>query len=217
MEYSSLEEAFPRYEPKKKSKKSRKVPLVEETMDPDRPFSQKMPYVEAFQDISANLPNIPKMTPVLKDTPSYFGKDMDEEEGFTNIIGNDPSYKLEPHFAGQFLGEGLDKSQGKQTLPAVNVNDAWKPLTHTGVPTASFHYLPKEPKLPTLRNVQEKVFIEPTQSSDFKEMQEKLNYLYRRLQDMENKRSVNAQTEILMFVGTGLGLVLAMHAMFRYR
>ena len=215
MEYSSLEEAFPRYEPKKKSKKSRKVPLVEEIMDPDRPFSQKMPYVEAFQDISANLPNIPKMTPVLKDTPSYFGKGVDEEEGFTNIIGNDPSYKLD--FAGQFLGEGLDKSQGKQTLPAVNVNDAWKPLTESGAPTASFHYIPKEPKLPTLRNVKENVLIQPAPSPDFKDMQEKLDYLYRRLQDMENKRSVNAQTEILIFVGTGLGLVLAMHAMFRFR
>jgi hypothetical protein len=225
---ASLEEAFPQCNgpPEREKKKKRKhrssetpLPYLEEVpdVDPDRPACKRMPYVEAFQDLSggstlpgalASMTKVANAKPVTK-IPSYFGKGVDDEEPFanySNTIGDDPSYRLEPDFTQMFLGKGLEKAQGTGSLPAPNLNDSWKPLTANGVPTASFLEIPQPisapaPSIPSA--------IRPSEESDA--MARKIDYLYRRIAELDTQRGKNSQTEILMFVGTGLGLILMMH------
>jgi hypothetical protein len=224
---ASLEEVFPNFggaperaEKKKKKKRSAEVPLpyLEEVadVDPDRPACKRMPYVEAFQDISANvlpgaLKDVKKVAEAAKPVtvPNYFGKGVDDEDGFanySNTIGDDPSYRLEPDFTQAFAGKGLQKPQGATTLPAPNLNDSWKPLTANGVPTASFLEIPQPPPPAVVARAPQAVA-----SDEQDAMVRKIEFLYRRIAELDFQRSKNSQTEILMFVGTGLGLILMMH------
>jgi hypothetical protein len=245
MEYSSLEEAFPRPEHKKKSKKSkqdtsdpRHVPLsfVEETADPDpdRPFCNRMSVVDAFQDISTNLVDMPRVIKTNNvrernfqpsEVPKYFGKGTEDEEGFSNythVIGNDSVYTSQKDFANQFLGEGLNKAQGGQqpSLPALSVVDKWKPLTESGVTTASFHQLPEPPEPHPYADMIANARRDVNPSNEFTFLQKRIDYLYRRMAELEAQRgssNPHSQTEILLFVGTGLGFILALHGLFRGR
>jgi len=247
MEYSSLEEAFPNVETKKKSKKGKKLPLsyMEETADPDpdRQGCLRMPYVEAFQDISAHVSEpiraaptdlgIPKsvsaaMTTHKTQTSDYFGKGVDTEEGFanySNVIGDDPTYRLTPDFAKQFLGVGLEKPAGVPPAQP-NLDVAWKPLTD-GVPTASFKVLPPGPgssgytadgpRGPKIlgTNVPGGQLFGPGPGHRDEELHRKIDDLYRRIAELDRQKNSgsNAQTEILMFVSSGLALILLLHGL----
>jgi len=225
MEYSSLEEAFPNVE-KKKSKRIKKLPLsyTEESadVDPDRQGCRPMPYVDAFQDISAAVIKVPASQVKV---PDYFGKGVDTEEGFanySNVIGDDPTYRLTPDFASQFLGVGLEKPAGSPPAEP-NLDMAWKPLTDGGVPTASFNVAdvsgpelrgPKVlgPKVLGPEHVSAEV---RSQNSGNEDLHRKIDELYRRIAELDRQKHVgpNAQTEVLMFVSSGLALILLLHAL----
>jgi len=231
MEYSSLEEAFPNVETKKKSRKAKKMPLSynEEVADPDpdRQGCTRMPYVEAFQDISAAVIKVPQPQ---APTPDYFGKGVDTEEGFanySNVIGDDPTYRLTPDFARQFLGVGLEKPAGVPPAQP-NLNMEWKPLTD-GVPTASFRVPPAgpgpsgytadgprgpKPFGPQGPGPQGQPFgLGPGHRDE--ELHRKIDDLYRRIAELDRQKNSgsNAQTEILMFVSSGLALILLLHGL----
>jgi hypothetical protein len=150
---------------------------------------------EGFQVQVTTLPkNLPgtNATPSQK-TPSYFGasEDDDSEEGFasfTNIIGDNPAYKLMPD---------------EVTLPTPSLDEAWKPLTPSGAPTAFFQYL----KAPTAEYQRPPPTVAPTPSEH---LSSKFDEIFKRLDQLESERRQSTQTEVLLFVGSGLVLLCSL-------
>ena len=150
---------------------------------------------EGFQVQVTTLPkNLPgtNATPSQK-TPSYFGasEDDDSEEGFasfTNIIGDNPAYKLMPD---------------EITLPTPSLDEAWKPLTPSGAPTAFFQYL----KGPTAEYQRPPPTVAPTPSEH---LSSKFDEIFKRLDQLESERRQSTQTEVLLFVGSGLVLLCSL-------
>jgi hypothetical protein len=153
---------------------------------------------------------VPKTTQLLKKkAPSFFGANFDDEssmeEGFavfTNIIGDDPGYRLSPDFTSAFAGKGVNKASGTDVLPIPSVKNVWKPLTKSGAPTAFFDRLPPPGgEIP---------IGQTTQSWDKEEMFRKLDSIYARLDDLEIRRGEHAQTETMMFVMSGIFILFTM-------
>lgn len=183
--------------------------------DPDRLFS-KMEEVpkESFQNA---LPKVPKPTESTSVFPSYFGKGLDDEEGFSPYsaqAGDDPNYRLEPDFTKTFDTKGIEKAMGS-LLPDPNLSDRWKPMTET---TYTAFGKPKMPtaigarpgwaSIPELETPAPKSRDESWLSKDDKdEIIERMNTLVGRLDQMEKRRLQNTQTELLLFVGTGMLLL----------
>lgn len=148
--------------------------------------------------------------------PKYFGANYDDdravdatsmkdeamEEGFasfTNIIGDDPGYRLSPDFTSAFAGKGVEKASGTDVLPIPSVKNVWKPLTPSGANTAFFDRLPSPGgEIPS------------GQRSEKEELFRKLDSIYARLDDLENRRSENAQTETLLFIMSGIFILFSM-------
>ena len=147
--------------------------------------------------------------------PKYFGANYDDdaaEEGFTsftNIIGDDPGYRLDADFTQQFAGKGLEKAQGSEILPVPSVNNVWKPLTPSGVRTAFFDALPAPGGIIPIDQARQA----PPYNKD--EFFRRLDSIYARLDDLEVRKSENAQTEILMFVMSGIFVLFSMDILVR--
>ena len=147
--------------------------------------------------------------------PKYFGANYDDdavEEGFTsftNIIGDDPGYRLDVDFTQQFSGTGLNKAQGAETLPIPSVRNVWKPLTPTGARTAFFETLPSPGgEMPVDQAKQ----APPYNKEDFFR---RLDSIYARLDDLEARRSENAQTEVTLFIMSGIFILFSMDLLVR--
>jgi hypothetical protein len=145
----------------------------------------------------------PKMS-----VPTFFGADEEDEvEGFanyTNVIGDDPSYKLAPDFSKTFQAKGLSKAAGTD-LPPVPSNIFWKPLTSGGAKTS--FYSKADLQMP--KKAPEGV------TGDMTEVLRKLDKIFTRLDDLESKKSENANTEVVMFVMTGLFVMFSMDLLVR--
>ena len=146
--------------------------------------------------------------------PKYFGANFDDgtEEGFTsftNIIGDDPGYRLDVDFTQQFAGKGLNKAQGVEVLPVPSVNNVWKPLTPSGARTAFFESLPLPGGTIPVDQAKE---APPYQKEEFFK---RLDSIYARLDDLEARKSENAQTEVLLFVMSGLFVLFSMDILVR--
>ncbi len=145
----------------------------------------------------------PKMS-----VPTFFGADEEDEvEGFanyTNVIGDDPSYKLAPDFSKTFQAKGLSKAAGTD-LPPVPSNIFWKPLTSGGAKTS--FYSKADLQIP--KKAPEGV------TGDMTEVLRKLDKIFTRLDDLESKKSENANTEVVMFVMTGLFVMFSMDLLVR--
>ena len=147
--------------------------------------------------------------------PKYFGANYDEDsvqEGFasfTNIIGDNPGYRMDADFTQQFAGHGLEKAQGVEVLPVPSVKNVWKPLTPGGARTAFFESLP----LPGGTIPIDQARQAPPYDKD--EFFRRLDSIYARLDDLEVRKSENAQTEVLMFVMSGLFVLFSMDLLVR--
>jgi hypothetical protein len=199
--------------------------------DPDR-LVKRMDSVTTVQDEKDGfaIPVLPKASCLFSDagTPSYFGKDSDDiaDEGFSSFsaVGNDnPNYMLQPDFKTSFDLKGVGKAGGE--LPEPNVNDTWKPLSHGASYTAyvtdtskaepgwSMNAEQRDGRVASKSTIQEET--PASIASERKETGEKdmligrINDLVARLENLEKKKSQDSQTEILMFVGTGLFLLLS--------
>lgn len=195
-------------------------PYSYQSPDPDRLFS-KMGDVEkeSFQNV---IPKVPKSTGSTGTFPSYFGKGLDDEEGFSSFStspGDDPNYRLEPDFTKTFDTKGIEKAMGS-LLPDPNLSDRWKPMTETTytafgaqshpTATAARPGWASIQELETPAPIEQKV--KPRDESwlsknDKDEIIERMNTLVGRLDEMEKRRLQNTQTELLLFVGTGLLLL----------
>ena len=140
--------------------------------------------------------------------PSYFGANFDSdavEEGFasfTNVIGDDPGYRLSPDFTSAFAGKGADKASGTDVLPIPSVKNVWKPLTPSGANTSFFDRLPSPGGEIPIGQV--------SGSYEKEEMFRKLDSIYARLDDLEVRRGENAQTETLLFIMSGIFVLFSM-------
>lgn len=155
------------------------------------------------------MPSVSKGLTASK-KPSFFGANFDDsvEEGFasfTNVIGDDPAYTL-GDFSTRFQGKGVTKASG---LPTPSVVDVWKPLTPSGTSTAYFNKLPAPGGM--IRATEEAP-VAPSQKEDFFR---KLDRIYARLDDLESRRSENSQTEVLLFIMSGIFVLFSMDLLVR--
>ena len=173
------------------------------------------------QKESFAIPVLPKASCLFSDagTPAYFGKDMDDmEEGFSSfslVEGDNPNYMLQADITTSLDLKGVDKASGK--LPEPNVTDTWKPMSSGGSYTAYTHT--GENSEPTWSmNTEERVRAVPAEVKNdaTKDMlMNRVNELMGRLETLEKKRAQDSQTEILMFVGTGVFLLLSFELLTR--
>lgn len=206
--------------------------------DPDRPAVRRMESVSSIQTEKDGfaIPVLPKASCLFSDTgtPAYFGKDSDDtgEEGFSSFsaVGNDnPNFMLESGFNPTLDLKGVGKAGGE--LPEPNINDTWKPMSNGASYTAFVHDMTKAETEPgwSMNFEQEqkhkggrataKSTIQETSpetiASDRKNTGEKdvligrINELVARLENLEKRKVQDSQTEILMFVGTGVFLLIS--------
>lgn len=181
--------------------------------DPDRPFlpfNKDTGVVEATPLSDKKVPGTGEEYTTKK--PAYFGAGTDDDtvEGFssfTNVIGNDPAYRLAPTDTEKEVKSVMEKSSGS-LLPSPSLQDAWKPLAPAGVHTAFFqHLLPPGGELPKPKRSE----IE----SDPDTLSKKIDHLVGRLELLEAERRQSTQTEVLLFVGAGLALILSLDILSR--
>ena len=147
---------------------------------------------------------------------------------YVNIIGQDPNYSLEPDFGKTFTGKGADRASGSGTrtenyvsqetgyltpsemlpnsiLPFPNTDNFWKNNSAGGQSSFFANLRPPggQPSGQTEKPKEEDV-------ASKREMMEKLDRIFARLDDMEHVKAENSQTEILLFIMTGLGVIFLM-------
>jgi len=164
---------------------------------PNNLTSQRQPD-DAAQMARNTLPNIVKNVRAAS-TPAYFGASGDEgfqaEGPNADVIGSDSSYRLFPDFKAAFQHAGVSEA------PTPSVVDQWKPLTLSSARTAFFDELP--PPGGTYPSGTPAEY-------DHKVVSKKLDLLFSRLDDLESRRGENTQTEILLFVMSGLFVLFSM-------
>lgn len=217
-----------RKEQKKKAKKCKDPALRylepdykdeagEDLRDPDRPFlpiNKETGVVEAKPLVSGSAAEAAKKSAPVK-KPNYFGASEDDEtEGFapfTNIIGDDPAYRLSSVQTGteKEVASVMDMSSGGELLPTPSLQDMWKPMAPAGVHTSFFQGLappggvyPKQTSAVQIQGVDE--------------LKEKMEHIFGRLEALEAERRQNTQTEVLLFVGSGLALLLSLDILSRH-
>lgn len=185
-----------------------------EATDPDRPA---MVYKEAFQNISAKLPNIPN-TISNKPLPSYFlGNDDDDDapnvEGFQSSFSN-----------AAVDDKGFEKAGGT-SLPTPSVVDVWKPITPAQSNTAFFQSLPSPGgEYPTWNNTKPRQTEKTISSSSElladtskRSLQKQIDDLVAKLAELEKDHSnatkthTTNQQEVIAFVGTGVFIIFVLN------
>jgi hypothetical protein len=155
-----------------------------------------------------------------------------EDEGFQNMFNDSADTVLNETFEYEFGGKGIEKAGAVKTLPAPSLNDAWKPLTTAKTSTA-FFTAKKPPKSvePSeeldLRDDKKRGEIvkndeplykpgsEPATTDDDPEtmrnqMAQQLRELMKKFEDLEAKRQRDTKNEVLLFVGTGLFVLVSL-------
>jgi hypothetical protein len=171
-----------------------------------------------------------------KDAPNFFGASPSDETTskrglteafqngsapFVNVIGSEESYKLMPDFD-QTFGKAIPSGPSpvnkeddyltptsmlpNSILPVPNVDMFWKENNALAGGQSSFFgklkYPGGEPSSETIANEDIPV--------SRREVLTKLDRIFARLDDMDAAKSENAQTEILLFIMTGLGVIFLM-------
>jgi len=232
-----------RSEEKKKAKRckgpAQTYLTAQDSTDPDRPAQIKMPEVPPVNEktgLREHTPvDAPQTEPFLDSgseydqllsslssgtvagptklakgkPPAFFGAGEDDDtEGFasfTDVIGDDPGYKLSPDFTQTFSAKGTAKAGGLPTAD-VNTNINWKPLTSGGAKTAFYSKVITRPSAPAP--------VMPS-SDDSRDLLKKMDKIFARLDDLENRKSENAQTEVVLFVMSGLFILFTMDLLVR--
>jgi len=127
--------------------------------------------------------------------PSYFGKSVDSFADFSTSMADNPGYSIQGSDFTAFSGKGLQKAAGK-IMPPPSVNDAWKPMTPSGVRTSFF---PEEPS----DQSDQGVFTMDEKRS----LLGKLDTLFAKLEELESKRNEYAHAEVSLFILSGLFLM----------
>lgn len=133
--------------------------------------------------------------------PSYFGKSDDSFADFNPLLNDNPGYQIQGAGFGSFDKKGLEKASG-QLLPTPVLNNVWKPLTPSGAETSFFkaHYGNKDSKDDSFSKDEKQAFLR------------KLDVLFARLDDLENKKNDYAHTEVSLFILCGLFLLFGLES-----
>lgn len=133
--------------------------------------------------------------------PSYFGKSDDSFADFNPLLTDNPGYQIQGAGFGSFDKKGLEKASG-QLLPTPVLNNVWKPLTPSGAETSFFkaQYGNKESKDDSFSKDEKQAFLR------------KLDVLFARLDDLENKKNDYAHTEVSLFILCGLFLLFGLES-----
>lgn len=151
-----------------------------------------------------------------------------DHESFVDVIGDEETYKLMPDFAKTFGSRGAQKASGgasisgpspvgqelsylsptgilpNSILPTPNLDVFWKENGIAGGQSSFYSHL----RTPNTNTGNEIVSEDLPVSR--KEVLTKLDRIFARLDDMEAAKSENAQTEVLLFILTGLGVIFLM-------
>ncbi len=151
---------------------------------------------------------------------------------FVNVIGKDETYTLEPSFSKTFAAKGATKAESVPTtigpspvdeemsyltptkmlpnsiLPYPNVDMFWKNSPVAGGQSSFFSQL-KYPSGEPTGTVKDTDYSTESPVSR-REVLSKLDRIFARLDDMDATKSENAQTEVLLFIMTGLGVIFLM-------
>jgi hypothetical protein len=223
--YSSKEE---RRAAKKLAKKAKMLLEKHRSTDPDRPAVERMEPVETVTEQKEGFvsPVLPKASCMFTDsgTPPYFGAwgDDDIEENFSGYSSSpreDINYRLQPDFTKSDQLKGAAKA-ASQPLPEPPLTDSWKPLTPGASYTSYFTEVPKPKRVaalpgPQLLPAKGSSAPEPLAANDGIQLNnqdaliKRIDQLMGRLEQLEKKTKEDSQTEILMFVGTGLFLLMS--------
>jgi hypothetical protein len=185
----------------------------------------------AEQKESFVMPILPKASCIFSEpgTPSYFGAGEDDvEEAFSTYSAaprDEINYRLQPDFTKSDMLKGAQKA-ASEPLPEPPLTDSWKPLTPGASYTSYFNDIPA-PKKPAKAVAQEPMPewgakaqgssaqgpVAANESSQVNNHQDallkRIDELMGRLEQLETKNKADSQTEILMFVGTGLFLLMS--------
>ena len=227
MDYCLLEDAFKvdsiqgstekaqKYEKKKIKRtkdcnKSFDPKFNPQATDPDRPALVAKEYVEAFQNVSAKLPEIPNAIS-KKSLPNYFVGNEDDDTNLPNVEGFTSNFSAVDE-------KGFDKAGGS-SLPIPSVNDVWKPITPSTSNTAFFESLPTPGGTYPIWNNNNTIKSEPRDVSEqlkgsdtYTSLNQKIDDLMKRLEELEKGQTIKAtnQQEIIAFVGTGIFFIFAL-------
>ena len=128
--------------------------------------------------------------------PDYFGKPpVDSYADFSPSPKDNPGYMLgagQADFLASFAAPGLGKAGGEAPLATPNTNNAWKPLTPSGVNTS---------------------FVGTEEHST---LVKKLDVLFARLEELESRENVNGHIEITMFILSGLFLLFGIETLRKF-
>ena len=221
-----------------KKRKSASAEAYVPPTDPDRPAVERMNPVDtvAQQKDGFVLPILPKASCLFSDpgTPAYFGAGADDiEEAFSAYSGaprDDINYRLQPDFTKSDMLKGAQKA-ASQPLPEPPLTDSWKPLTPGANYTSYFNEIPA-PKKPAKAGPEPepdwgtkahgssaKGPVAANESSQVNNHQDallkRIDELMGRLEQLEQKSKEDSQAEILMFVGTGLFLLMSFELLAR--
>jgi hypothetical protein len=146
---------------------------------------------------------------------------------FVNVIGNEEGYKLLPDF-GTTFGKAANKADiagpspvSQETnyltptsmlpnsiLPVPNVDVFWKENGLAGGQSSFFSHLKTPGGQPSGSVVGQAATEEAPLNR--REVLTKLDKIFARLDDMDASKSENAQTEVLLFILTGIGVIFLM-------
>lgn len=152
---------------------------------------------------------------------------------FVNVIGEDPSYRMYPDFGTAFQSRGADKPTGglqgptpsekipafltpssmteSDVAPIPNTDIFWKQPNATGGQSAFFSFLNPPSGLPSgPSSMAPQPSSTQVDSAGRREILEKMDRIFARLDDMDKLKNENANTEVLMFILTGLGVIFFM-------
>jgi hypothetical protein len=163
---------------------------ADESKDPDRVAAALPPPPEKMQGSMIN-----KESKNVNST--YFGKGENEESfaNFSPHLEDNPGYKLQPDFLASFQAAGLGKASGVPLGPS----NQWKgfgPMSNDTIPQQS---------------------ETPMSNDDKILLQKKIDTLFARLESMECQSGENVNTEIALFILSGLFLLFGLETLRKFR
>jgi hypothetical protein len=205
-----------------KSQQQQRLAAMESFVDREQSNSQSGTAMDTRQRLRDLLPRsdddpvgdkvrsiIPTM-PTAASGPkkSFFGADPDEP--FANYTPDVDNFLMEPTIENGFgLAGGMTQPSGNAALPVPSVSDYWKPLTPAGAETAFFKALPAPGGTYSRRDIargQTPIWPED-------DLSRKIDKIMARLDDLQRSKAVSpeqAQTEIMMFVSSGVLVLFLM-------
>ena len=143
-------------------------------------------------------------------TASYFGKSDDDVAGYADFnpaLNDNPGYQIAGAGFGSFDKKGLEKAAGEKIHPTPALNNVWKPLTPGGAQTSFFdaHYGHASKTDDSFSREEKQALLK------------KLDTLFARLDDLENKKNEYAHTEVSLFILSGLFLLFGLESLRKFR